>query len=56
MALAEICSMQNFDLRQQESLYANDVFKFGDNFANNLELAVPPFSNVSMLDIVLVIR
>lgn len=54
MALADICSMQNFDLRQHENLSANDVFKFGDNFTNNLELAVPPFSNVSMQDTMLV--
>lgn len=55
MALADICGMQNFDFRHQENLYANDVFKFGDNFTNNLELAVPPFSNVSIYDSVLAI-
>lgn len=50
MALAELCGMQNFDLRMKENWYASDVFKFDDNFINNLELAVPPFSNVRTYD------
>lgn len=46
MSLAEICGMENFD--QQSSISSNsaDLTNFCKNFTNNLELGVPPFSNV----------
>lgn len=47
MALAEICGMENSDAFKNENAYQNDLFKFTKNFSNNLELAVPPFPNVS---------
>lgn len=47
MSLAEICGMQDFDSHTSHNLYENDVSKLCMNFTNNLELGVPPFSNVS---------
>lgn len=47
MALAEICGLTDFDLRNRETALDTDVSKFSKNFWNNAELAVPPFYNVS---------
>lgn len=47
MALAEICGLNNFDFRNKETVFENDVSRFSKNFMNNAELAVPPFYNVS---------
>lgn len=52
MALAEICGLNNFDLLNKETLFESDISRFSKNFTNNVELAVPPFYNVSKFALV----
>lgn len=48
MALAEICGLNNFDYHNKETLFENDILRYSKNLTNNVELAVPPFYNVSL--------
>lgn len=48
MALAEICGLTEFlALDKYDHAQDGKIANFNLNFANNMELAVPPFSNVS---------
>lgn len=47
MALAEICGMKEFDSNKKNNVYQNDLNKFCTNFDFAMQLAVPPFPNVS---------
>lgn len=44
MALAELCGLNNFDLRS-DNIFREDIAKYSSNFTNNIELGVPPFDN-----------
>lgn len=48
MALAEICGLQDFDSYKMKNIYENDLNKLCENFVSQMQLAVPPFSNVSI--------
>lgn len=47
MALAEICGMKDFDSYKINNLHQNDFDTLCTNFDFQMQLAVPPFSNVS---------
>ncbi|GJQ66681.1 Prosbeta5 [Trypoxylus dichotomus] len=45
MALAEICGFKDFGLYNKDNGFDTNIANSNFNFANNLELAVPPFNN-----------
>lgn len=47
MALAEICGIKDFDSHKKNNIYEDDWNKLCTNFNFAMQLAVPPFSNVS---------
>lgn len=48
MALAEICGMKEYDSHKKNNVYQDDLSTFCTNFDFAMQLAVPPFSNVSI--------
>lgn len=49
MALAEICGLADFDAFRKQGNDADiNITNCNFNFTKNMELAVPPFSNVSI--------
>lgn len=52
MALAEVCGLNSFvdfNVSREEDNYSRQVEKYSGNFINNVQLAVPPYINVSNL-------
>lgn len=47
MALAELCDMPDFGCYKAYNPLDSDVLELSKNFGRNVQLAVPPFSNVS---------
>lgn len=52
MALAEICDMKQSNPLFEEANIQMDMIKYSNNFLNNMDLALPPFSNVSLITVV----
>lgn len=48
MALAEICGINQRNPLFEEANIQSDIVKYSNNFINNLDLALPPFPNVSI--------
>lgn len=49
MALSEVCGIKHINPLFEEPSIQNDMIKYSNNFLNNMDLALPPFSNVSLI-------
>lgn len=51
MALAEVCGLNSyvdFNFLQEKDKLPGEIEKYTRNFTNNVQLAVPPYINVSI--------
>lgn len=52
MALAEVCGINslvnnNFNYAKEKNKFSGEIEAYTGNFTNNLQLSMPPFTNVS---------
>lgn len=48
MALAELCGLDEFNTFGKDDAFQTEVVSYSKNFMNNMDLALPPFANVSI--------
>lgn len=47
MALAELCGYQDQPRLARDNVFSSEIVNYSKNFLNNMDLALPPFANVS---------
>lgn len=47
MALAEVCGYKELSPMSRDNILETQVVNYSKNFLNNMDLALPPFPNVS---------